>query len=433
MRQVDRALVEARQWPILEPIEADGQENPIALSKPVCVAGARRRVNLPLNADQISRAHALFVVDGDGVYLRDLASLNGVTVNDMPVREAAVRQGDVVEIGPFSFRCADHFPAARAAGGPHAPAAELRLPDAPAPVPLAGRTLVIGSRESCDVRLSDPKISPAHAVIFERDGRRFIRDLRGATGVFVNGKRVGEVELQWEDSIRVGDTEMTYAAASHATSGHEESDALPLSDEADVVSLRAHDSMIGPTQPAEAAAPKEPVAQSRPEDSDIIPLLSDEENLEPAGAGHEAVSASATEPEKPAAPAPEPDDSSLIPLANDSEAGAVVAAPSQRELAEEPRRQPAFDLSEEPAFPPEELLADDRPAGAIPDAANDPDASGAFAAPNPGDLDSPDSDDIFNELLDDLDGGAKQAHPGRNSSRNGEPRKAAKKSRRKVR
>src|SRR5947209_3193565 len=205
MKHAERALVEANHWPILEPIEADGQVNPIALSKPVCVAGARARVSLPLNSPQISRAHALFVADSDGVYVRDLASLNGVSVNDSPVREAVLHNGDTVRMGPFSFRCAENFPEVEGAEQPHAGSAELRLPTDGARVPLTSRTLVIGSREECDLHVSDRDVSPAHAVIFDREGRWFIRDLRSATGTLVNGELVGEIMLEPGDEIRVGD------------------------------------------------------------------------------------------------------------------------------------------------------------------------------------------------------------------------------------
>src|SRR5207237_2078244 len=79
-------------------------------------------------------------------------------------------------------------------------------------IPIDGKSLLIGRRESCDVRLVEDSASTTHAIVFEMDGRRYVRDLASRTGTFVNGKQVHQVELMPGDEIRIGDTTMHYAA-----------------------------------------------------------------------------------------------------------------------------------------------------------------------------------------------------------------------------
>ncbi len=45
-------------------------------------------------------------------------------------------------------------------------------------------------REAADIVISDEAVSTCHAVIFEMDGKRYVRDLGSRTGTFVNGKQV---------------------------------------------------------------------------------------------------------------------------------------------------------------------------------------------------------------------------------------------------
>src|SRR4051812_20180486 len=152
MRQISAADASS-QWPILEPIDGC-RERPIALNKPVCVAGDRARVNLTLRDATVSRAHAIFVSDERGAYFRDLASLNHVYVNQEPKREASLQAGDVLTIGPYAFRCQGGLPASTEAAeaGSTAPAAELRTPDESIHIPLdTRRTTLLGSRDDCDV------------------------------------------------------------------------------------------------------------------------------------------------------------------------------------------------------------------------------------------------------------------------------------------
>src|SRR5690349_23955938 len=105
MSRLSPVQAEMMNWPVLKPIDPPPGMSAVALNKPVCVIGARNRVHLPLPSPLVSSAHVLIVNASDGVWLRDLVSTNHVYLNDEPVRESALHDGDTIRIGPFSFRC----------------------------------------------------------------------------------------------------------------------------------------------------------------------------------------------------------------------------------------------------------------------------------------------------------------------------------------
>jgi len=206
MKQASRAQVEGMRWPILEPL--DSERRPVALSKPVCIAGARSSVNLTLESPLVSRSHALFVQDSDAVYVRDLASRNHIYLNDTRVRESIISNGDVLRIGPFSFRFENRFTDSDLpVGAVEFPA--LHLTNGGRRIRLNGRTGVIGSRDDCDVHVDDAQVDEVHSVLFERRGNWFVRDLPSSTGTFVNDEPIVESEIKTGDTIRVGDTSLS--------------------------------------------------------------------------------------------------------------------------------------------------------------------------------------------------------------------------------
>lgn len=273
MQQISLDEAVVRQWPIFEPI-AGPRENPIAINRPVCLIGSRARVNLLLPSPQVSRAHALILIDKRGAYLRDLASLNHVYVNDKPVNEQMLEDGDVVRIGPFAFRCERGFRRGEKPADGHLPLVGLEAESDHTRITLAGRTTLLGTRKDCDVLLTDPNAAPAHAVVFELDGQRSIRDLRTVAGTFVNDKRVEQAELKPGDVVRIGDTPLRFDVIPEAIS---EAETIPLAaEESDhKASAAVEDLDIIPFRADEEAAspPDEPVLSLRDEE-DKMPLSS---------------------------------------------------------------------------------------------------------------------------------------------------------------
>ena len=316
MRQVPRTEADSHHWPVLEPLSGS-QERPIALNKAVCVAGDRARVNLPLPSDMVSRAHALFLSDEHGVYVRDLASRNHLFINDEPVREAELHDGDRVEIGPYVFRC-DAPSDLQSNGAAHAPGSELMTPEG-VHVPLKGRSTVIGRRDDCDVIIEGELVSPAHAVVFELDGRHRIRDLRSRHGTFVNDKRIGQSDLSPGDQVKIGDATLVYQAATDLTEASEPAVApeAPAADQA-----QEHEPLAAEPEPDLNAddMPAQPDPAPAPEDLDVIPLADDSAELK--AVAEEFAQERAGESAPAAAdktPPAQSSESGIIPLLDDSE------------------------------------------------------------------------------------------------------------------
>src|SRR3954454_10574673 len=68
-----------------------------------------------------------------------------------------------------------------------------------------------GRRSSCHIHLLEASVSTAHAVLFDMNGERHIRDLGSRTGTFINGVQVHQHQLNDGDKIRIGETTLTYA------------------------------------------------------------------------------------------------------------------------------------------------------------------------------------------------------------------------------
>jgi pSer/pThr/pTyr-binding forkhead associated (FHA) protein len=90
---------------------------------------------------------------------------------------------------------------------PAEPAAELIRLDQPSPTPpiaLGQLMTVIGSKADAHLRLRSRQVSGAHCVLVNMGHTIVLRDLASRTGVFVNDKRVDELELAQGDTLRIG-------------------------------------------------------------------------------------------------------------------------------------------------------------------------------------------------------------------------------------
>src|SRR5262249_44518746 len=85
-------------WLVLQP-----SGTRVELARPEVVVGRHRDADIRLPLPDVSRRHCRFTFAAGGWQVEDLCSLNGVHVNGVPVRQAALRQGDLVRIGGFTF------------------------------------------------------------------------------------------------------------------------------------------------------------------------------------------------------------------------------------------------------------------------------------------------------------------------------------------
>lgn len=198
------------KWPILKP-DNPGRDAPaVRLNRLSCVIGDRSRVHLPLPSPLVSRAHALIIVDSDEVYVRDLASRNKLFVNGSAVREVALRSADLLEIGPFRFRCWAGFNGSATGHDEPMRIGRLAFIASGKSLPIDSRTFLIGRRAECDLPLALQTVSRVHAVVFRRGGRHFVRDLNSKAGTIVNGEPIREKELDEGDELQIAAFTLRY-------------------------------------------------------------------------------------------------------------------------------------------------------------------------------------------------------------------------------
>src|SRR5512137_866852 len=68
------------------------------------IIGRGADTDLQVDRDSVSRRHAKIVRTAGGFLVKDLGSTNGTYVNDAPVQEQALRDGDKVKIGNTIFK-----------------------------------------------------------------------------------------------------------------------------------------------------------------------------------------------------------------------------------------------------------------------------------------------------------------------------------------
>jgi pSer/pThr/pTyr-binding forkhead associated (FHA) protein len=275
--------------PVFKVWADEGSHPPVKLDRPVCVIGRRAAgVNLSLQSPQVSKMHALVVRDARrGVYLRDLASTNGVQRNGAPVHEAGLSDEDVLRIGSYTFRCDSGF--SRDTTDDALPAAELVGDGVQFAFPPGQQTVLIGRRQGCDLLLDDEAVAPVHAIVFQLDGQRYVRDLGAPVGTRLNGRRIHQEPLSAGDELRIGGVTMRYTPSDI---GRPDSDNIPPLDGPEIPEL---------DEPPIAQVDEEP-SLAEMEDSGI-PLLDQSGTSMMA----EPVVEPVAEPEPAAAsPSPEP-------------------------------------------------------------------------------------------------------------------------------
>lgn len=75
-------------------------------------------------------------------------------------------------------------------------------------IEVAGDCILIG-RDRAPVRLTDPRCSRQHAILFEaRPGELWLRDIGSTNGTFLDGRKLDTCQLEEGDTFRIGKCEI---------------------------------------------------------------------------------------------------------------------------------------------------------------------------------------------------------------------------------
>lgn len=89
--------------PALIPIAGNFDRKPRPLDRDVTTIGRARGTDLCLEANEISTLHCIVYRTADGYRIRDCNSRCGTRINGDTVKNGTLHNGDVVNLGPFSF------------------------------------------------------------------------------------------------------------------------------------------------------------------------------------------------------------------------------------------------------------------------------------------------------------------------------------------
>ncbi|HTW94177.1 MAG TPA: FHA domain-containing protein, partial [Tepidisphaeraceae bacterium] len=193
--------------PALVPTGAYAGSPTLPLDRMCSIAGTKEGCHLRLISSTVSQTHAVIITGKEGVYVRDLASRTHVLVNQKPVREQFLNNGDDVQIGRFTFK----FAANKAKFTGPTELGAMIAADEGNPSPIKGRVLLIGRRPGSDVLIDNERVSKCHAVIYLCDGQWHVRDLGSRTGTKLNGKVIHKADLNFGDVVRIGGVDLQFA------------------------------------------------------------------------------------------------------------------------------------------------------------------------------------------------------------------------------
>ena len=176
----------------------------------------------------VHRKQASIQFTSQGYVLRDDFGHGDSFVNEQPVREYLLKDGDVLRFGHTQMIFNGHegtrpFQLASSRGRESLIGKRLDPPsDAIAKLDLANGhhiirsfelapELTIGRSLECDIFLEDLAVSRLHATIREiGDGGYEIEDHRSATGTFVNGMRITRYRLLEGDVVQIGKSKLMF-------------------------------------------------------------------------------------------------------------------------------------------------------------------------------------------------------------------------------
>lgn len=195
-----------------------GREVP--LGRPVLTIGRHPDNDLVLPLEYVSGHHGRLEQQRGAWVYTDLGSTNGTFHNGRPVhphQPVPLQDGDVLRIGD---------PLGNSVGMTFRAGAAEAVARAPAPIPLPGgtlhigttmlgvkATLIIGRNPQADIPLPAPTVSWQHARLDHTPQGYLLTDLNSTNGTFVNGQRVmRSCLLRQGDVVQIGPFRLVYEA-----------------------------------------------------------------------------------------------------------------------------------------------------------------------------------------------------------------------------
>lgn len=207
----------------------------VPITKDRTTIGRRSHNDLTIDNLAVSGEHAVIFKSGDDVYLEDLGSTNGTTVNGQPVKKHLLLGGDLIEIGKYLLKYTAAGGEAPAGGevdfdtsqplkrefySPSPATIPVRQPStAPAPATAGALIRILtganAGRELPLVKALTTIGRPGYqvAVITRRPSGYFIAHVEGDVFPSVNGVNLGSAahSLKDKDVIELAGVQMEFS------------------------------------------------------------------------------------------------------------------------------------------------------------------------------------------------------------------------------
>jgi pSer/pThr/pTyr-binding forkhead associated (FHA) protein len=206
----------------------------VPLSKERMTIGRRSHNDVVIDNLAVSGEHAVVFKAGDDVYLEDLGSTNGTTVNGQPIKRHLLQGGDFIEIGKYRLKYVAEGgdepagdvdfdtsqPLKREFYGPGPATIPVRAPSQPPPETVAANAVIRilsganAGRELPLVKALTTIGRPGYqvAVITRRPTGYFIAHVEGDVFPMVNGVNLGSAahSLKDKDVIELAGVQMEF-------------------------------------------------------------------------------------------------------------------------------------------------------------------------------------------------------------------------------
>ena len=183
----------------------DQRQPPIWLVESVTTIGSDPKNHIVIKEDGVEAQHAEIRKEGDALYLSDLGSYQGTTVNGSKIKaNFQLRSGDAIKLAGVELLIVDPQPGAEKKE-PVAARSDWSIMALSGPlkgksIPIHG-SMVFGRSNTCDIQINDAHMSRRHAEINLKGGVLRLGDLQSSNGTCVNGKTIGEQVLKPGDKI----------------------------------------------------------------------------------------------------------------------------------------------------------------------------------------------------------------------------------------
>ncbi|NJN43826.1 MAG: FHA domain-containing protein [Anaerolineae bacterium] len=164
---------------------------------------------IPLHSTLVSRQHARLEAQGDRIVIRDLDSTNGILVYGKQVRQSRLEDGELFQIGPFTFTVLIEFATptpAETGSVPESLSIKWRKSDeTESQTILAKLPVTIGRADDRGLPLQGTKVSRHHATIDWIDGEWVLIDHNSTNGTLLNGEVCTRSPIPLENEIQIGE------------------------------------------------------------------------------------------------------------------------------------------------------------------------------------------------------------------------------------